>query len=327
MTPGRVTLLGGGVGSSRLATGLARVMPPTALTCIVNTGDDHWRYGLRICPDLDTNMYALAGLADHERGWGMAGDTFRTIERLRAMGHDAWFSLGDLDMATHLMRTDLLGRGLPLSSVTTEIAARCGVTTKLLPATDDEVETRIHTPAGELSFEEWFVKCEAEPAVERVGYRGAADATPAEGALEAIEGAELIVIGPSNPVASIGPMFAIPGLRAALAEAGAPVVAVTPIVSNVEPTSEGDRRRARARAALLGSWGLEHRASAVAGWLGDLVDVFVLDQADADERAELVGSRMAVVDAPTLQRDRGAAVELARVVLSLAGDDGDGVAR
>lgn len=315
----RVTLLAGGVGSSRLAVGLDRVLGEGHLTLIVNTGDDHWRYGLRICPDLDTNMYALAGLHDRQRGWGLAGDTFTTMAQLKDLGDDAWFSLGDRDLATHLLRTALLGEGMGLVEVTQRLVGRLGITAQILPMTEAEVGTMVHTPDGVIPFEDFFVRLGALPPVEDVSYAGIDQSALGPLARSALEGCDLVVIGPSNPVSSIEPILSVPGMRDAVVASGAPVVAVTPVVSGVAMSAEGERRRARSRAAQLAARGLDHRAVDVAGMYRDLADVFVLDEADGAQAADIRASGFEVIVANTLIPEPDAAAFLAETVLEVAG--------
>ncbi len=351
----RVTMLAGGIGASRLAVPLAQLLAergdgdddalgPPRLTLVVNTADDVWLHGLRVCPDIDTNLYALAGIGDAARGWGVRGDTFAAMDQLRREGGDPWFALGDRDLATHLRRSDLLRAGATLSEVTAELAARLGITVRVLPMTDSEVATEIVTeivtgvvtstgPDGAaddvaagsvvLGFQEWFVRHRAEPAVRAVRWRGIEAALPAPGVLEAIAAADLVVLGPSNPVASIEPILARPGVRAAVAARGA--VAVTPVVSGVPITDEGEARRARSRAALLAVRGLPHTATAVATHYRDLLHTFVLDEHDADQAAAIEALGPAVVLAPTLSRPDSdparpdlARTDLARTLLALA---------
>jgi len=313
----RVVVLGGGIGASRLVTALARVTAPGDLTCIVNTADDEWRYGLRICPDLDTNLYALAGLANRERGWGLEGDTFRAMERLCELGERPWFGLGDRDLATHLLRTEWLREGHSLSTVTAELVRRAGVRTRLLPMTDAEVETRVLGTAGERSFEEYLVRDAANGPITSIEYRGLEAAAPAPGVLDAIATADLVVLGPSNPIASLEPILEVAGVRAAVRESRARVVAVTSVVANVPIHDPGEELRARCRSALLATRSLPHTASAVAGLFTDLLDVFVLDDADADEADAITATGLELRLAPTIVAlDAGAADRLARVVLS-----------
>lgn len=314
----RVTLLGGGIGCSRLALPLAGALEPHTLSIVANTGDDLWRYGLRICPDLDTNLYALSGLRDTERGWGVAGDSFRTMGQLRVLGDDAWFNLGDLDLATHLLRTGMLRDGFALSEVMAHLSATLELGVELLPCTDDEVQTRVHTPDGEFSFQEYFVQRGATDPVNEVHYLGAESSEPAPGVLGAIEDAELVVLGPSNTIASLGPILAVPGVRQALRSrrsTGRPTVAVTPVVNGVPIVAAGEEHRARCRSAMLASRGLQHRAASVGEVLRGLADVFVVDRADSAETDELAALGYRVVEADTILDTPAAGEELARVVL------------
>lgn len=315
----RVTMLGGGIGCSRLAAPLAEALGPGELTLVLNTGDDLWRYGLRICPDLDTNLYALCGLRDRERGWGVAGDSFRAMEQLRRLGDDAWFNLGDLDLATHLLRTAMLREGASLSEVTAHLVTVLGVEVNLLPVTDDEVATRIVTSTGELSFQEYFVQHRAEPEVVEVRYDGAGAARPAPGVLASIEGADLVVLGPSNPVASLGPILATPGVTEALGarrRAGGITVTVTSVVNGIPIEAPGEAHRARCRAAMMAARGFEHRAASVGGMLEGLAEVFVLDAADCAEAAELAALGFRVVEAETVLDTPRRGEALAAVLLS-----------
>lgn len=315
----RVTLLGGGVGCSRLAVPVAEALGAGELTLVVNTGDDLWRYGLRICPDLDTNLYALSGLRDAQRGWGLAGDSFRAMEQLRRLGEDAWFNLGDLDLATHLLRTGMLRQGATLTEVTARLVAALGVGVTLLPSTDDEIATRVVTPGGELSFQEYFVQRRAEDEVIDVRYEGADDARAASGVLPAVEAADLVVLGPSNPVTSLGPILAVPGIREALEarrRAGGTTVAVTPVVNGVPIEAEGEAHRARCRAAMMAARGHDHCATAVGEILSGLAGVFVLDRADADETDALESLGYRVVLADTILSSLGVGANLASALLA-----------
>lgn len=320
--------MGGGVGASRLWRALLQRVEADGLTLVVNTGDDLWIHGLRVCPDLDTTAYALSGRQDVERGWGLGGETFRAMDALRGLnrlpgGQEPWFNLGDTDLATHLFRTGRLFQGRPLSRVTAELAAALGVVgTRLLPMSDDEVETHVHTVSGLLlHYQEFFVRRGAAAELRQVVHRGAERARPAPGVLAAIAGAELVVLAPSNPLASIAPILAVPGVRSALAATRAPVVAVTPVVSGVEITDPGDARRAASRAVLLRTVGLSHTASSAASLLRGLADVFVLDRADAVEADAIAAMGLTVALADTLVGNAGHArgpdgvAELVDVVL------------
>ena len=227
MTFSRVVALSGGVGGARFLDGLARALPPGALTAVVNTGDDFTHLGLAICPDLDTVMYTLAALGDEARGWGLLGETFAAMEMVRRYGGPDWFNLGDRDLATHLLRTEALRAGESLTAVTARLCAALGVGARVLPMADAPCRTLIDTVAdGTLPFQEWFVGRRAQPAVRAVRFDGRPP--PAPGVLEAIDGCELVLIGPSNPYVSIDPILALDGVRAALAKK--PVVAISPIV-------------------------------------------------------------------------------------------------
>src|SRR2546422_6808908 len=214
----RVTALAGGTGAAKLLRGLASARPRHELTVIGNTGDDTEIWGLHVSPDLDTVMYALAGRLDAMRGWGVADDTFRCLEAMGDLGAETWFNLGDRDLATHLYRTRALGDGTPLSAVTAELCRRLGVAARILPMSDDPVRTRVRTPDGWLSFQEYFVREKAQVRVLDVEYAGAAASRPAPGVLEAIREADLVVVCPSNPVTSVGPVLAVPGMAQALAD-------------------------------------------------------------------------------------------------------------
>jgi LPPG:FO 2-phospho-L-lactate transferase len=313
----RIVGLGGGIGASRLWTALARAMDPDALTIVVNTGDDLWHHGLRICPDLDTTLYALSGRQDAERGWGVRGETWRCMDGLRSLGEDVWFNLGDVDLATHLLRTGLLREGMGLSRVTARLAEAMGVQVRVLPMTEDEVTTRIETADGcVLHYEEFLVRHAAAPAVRAVQYDGVEGAAPAPGVLEAIAAADLVVLGPSNPVASIDPILALPGVRTGLLACTAEVVAVTPSVTAISVAGTGDERRATSRAALLAAEGLPATATAVAGRYRDLCDRFVLDAADAAEAPAIRALGVEVTTARTLLHLGAPAAELVAALLA-----------
>lgn len=309
MSGPRIVGLGGGIGASRLWTALAAAVDPADLTLVVNTGDDLWHHGLRVCPDLDTTLYALSGRQDTERGWGVRGESWRSMDALRELGQEVWFNLGDRDLATHLLRTGMLRDGAGLAAVTDRLATAMGVGVRVLPMTEDEVTTRVEIAGGRvLHYEEFLVRHGAVPVVKRVIYSGAECAQPAPGVLDALAAADLIVLGPSNPLASIAPILAVPSLREALRSARAEVVAVAPIVTRVPITDPGEERRAAARAALLASIDRPSTAAAVAGLYRDLADRFVLDSADADQVDAVRTAGMKPVLAPTLLH-RGAAAD------------------
>ncbi len=271
----RVVALAGGVGGAKLADGLYRCLPPGALTVIVNTGDDFRRYGLAISPDLDTVMYTLAGLAHPVNGWGLAGDTQQMLGMLRRYGDDAWFGLGDMDMATHLLRTQALAAGQTLSEITDALSSALGIMARLLPMSDDAVPTMVETlEHGTLAFQEYFVRYRWQPTVRRLYYNGADRARPAPGLLDALAQASAIVICPSNPLLSIEPILQIPGIRAALERRTAPCVAVSPIIA-------GQAVKGPA-AKLMAELSMEVSAAGVAQYYGTLIDGLVIDSADRD---------------------------------------------
>jgi LPPG:FO 2-phospho-L-lactate transferase len=296
--------LGGGIGAARLWRALLGRVDGSELTIVVNNGDDTWMHGLRICPDLDTVLYALTDRQDTERGWGLRGETWRCMEALRSLGADPWFNLGDTDLATHLYRTGGLRAGRTLSQVTAELAAATGLRARLLPMTDDEVETWVRVAEGTVHYQEFYVRGRAEEVVLDVEYRGIGRARPAPGVLEVIAAADRIILGPSNPVASLGTILAVPGIRDAIKASSAPVIAVTPIVNAVELTDPGEARRAASRAALLAARGLPHTPVAAAELVADIADAFVLDHNDGYPDSDFP-PKTEVLRAPTLVDEDG----------------------
>ena len=268
-----ITALAGGVGAARFLQGLLAVHPPSDVTIVSNVGDDAEFFGLHVSPDIDIVLYHLAGLADEERGFGLRGDTFQTLDALSHFGYDTWFRLGDRDLATCITRTDLLRLGRTLSEATGEIARALGVPARVLPVTDDLLRTRVRTGDGVLEFQEWFVRRGARDPVREVVFDGADRARPAPGVLEAIADADAVLLTPSNPLVSIGPILAVPGLRDALRETEAKVVAVSPIVGGA--TIKGPA------AQMLRDQGLEASATAVARLYADFLDAIVIDNVDA----------------------------------------------
>ncbi len=272
----RVALLAGGVGGARLAHGFARALPDggaEALTVVVNVGDDTERHGLTVSPDLDTVMYTLAEVGDEQRGWGLQGETYATLDQLARLGEDTWFTLGDKDLATHVVRTARLRDGQPLSAVTAHLAAALGVRARLLPVTDDRVRTLVDTPSGRVAFQEYFVRRRHADAVLGLTFDGAASARPAPGVLEAVHAADLVVVAPSNPFLSIEPLLAVPGVRDAVRATPARRVAVSPIV--------GGQAIKGPAAQVLESLGHEVSALGVARLYAGLVDVMCIDDVDA----------------------------------------------
>lgn len=299
--------LGGGAGASGLWPVLARAVGPARLTLIVGTAGDLHRYGLRISPDLDTTLYALSGREDAERSGELRHETFQSMKALEALGGQNWFPLGDRDLATHLFRTGLLADGLTLTEVTARLATALGVRTRVRPMSDQEVTTRISTTDGRLlTYPEYLVREQAGPGVRGVRFDGIGAARPAPGVLAAIESADLIVLGPSDPVASLLPILGLPGVTSALEQRRERVVAVSPVVASVPVTDQGERRRGQARAALLAAINLPATASGVARLYRDVCARFVYDRADQgeDTRIEAQGPQSVAADLPL---HRGAA--------------------
>ena len=287
-----ITVLAGGVGAARFLQGLLRVVSGEAVTIVSNVGDDAEFFGLHVSPDVDAVLYHLAGLADEERGFGLRDDTFHTLDALSRFGYDTWFSLGDRDLATCIARTDLLRRGRTLSEATAEIARALGVPARVLPATDDRLRTKIRTSAeggsasggdgGLLDFQEFFVRRRARDPVREIIFDGAADARPAAGVLDAIAAADAVLLTPSNPLVSIGPILAVPGVRDALRETKAKVATVSPIVGGAAIKGPA--------AQMMRDQGLEVSAAGVARLYASAfggLDVMVIDDVDAGLAAEI----------------------------------------
>jgi LPPG:FO 2-phospho-L-lactate transferase len=299
----KVTVLSGGVGGARFVQGLVEVTAD--VTVVGNVGDDVEVLGLHVSPDLDSILYALAGLNDEERGWGRAGESWRALETVRELGGETWFQLGDLDLGLHIVRTQALRSGEPLSSVTHRLARALGVATRVLPATDDRLRTWIGTPAGEFPFQEWFVARGHRDEVDAVRFEGDADATPARGVLDALARAELLLIAPSNPYVSIAPILAVAAIREALAARRVPAVAVSPLIGGRAVMGPADRMLER----LAGGTSPAHVAEQYAG----LIDAFVVDEADADDLEGLGDVRPIVTQ--TLMTDPEARKRLAEAAL------------
>ena len=293
-----LTLLCGGFGAARLLSGRPSHVDAD-LTCIVNTADDLDYAGLHVSPDLDTVCYALAGRYDFERGWGLAGDTFRNAEALQRFG-EGWFGIGDEDLATHLHRTERLRSGATLTEATAGLAAGLGLSARVLPMTDDRVRTTVVTEDGQLPFQEWLVRHGARPPVVKVEHDGAEEARPGPGVVDAIVHADLVVVAPSNPVSSIGPILELAGVHDALVSRVLPTVAVTPVVTGRDPVTEAERFRARVREAFMMSRGLEHTAASVAGLYSGFATSFVLDIYDGHQSPAIEARGLEVVLADTL---------------------------
>jgi LPPG:FO 2-phospho-L-lactate transferase len=308
----RVTVLCGGFGAARFLDGLRRV-PGVELTCIANTADDLTYAGVHVSPDVDTVSYALAGMFDEQRGFGVVGDTFRNAEALRRYGL-GWFAVGDVDLATCLRRTDLLRAGATLSEATADLGSGLSLAAAVVPMSDDPVRTMVVTDEGRLAFQEYLVARRAQPTVLAVEHDGLAAAHPAPAVLRALATADLVILAPSSPVASLGPILGLPGVRAAVA--GAFAVAVSPVVSSIAPATAPEQSRFRVRAAFMESAGLAHSATAVAGLYADILDGFVLDTRDAAESGaiEALGLDVRLADTLAVREDR---IRLAETVLGL----------
>jgi LPPG:FO 2-phospho-L-lactate transferase len=311
VTGPRVAVLSGGVGGARFLHGLCAELPARDVTAVVNVGDDFEPYGLHVSPDLDTVLYTLSGLIDDERGWGVAGDSARALEQARRLGDEAWFWLGDVDLGLHLARAALLRSGAPLSSATATLARRLALELRLLPATDDPLRTYVGTDAGELDFQTYFVRRGQRDAVRGVRLDGVATARPAPGVLDALGSADLIVIAPSNPLISIGPILAVPGIRSAVAARRAATVAVSPIV--------GGRALKGPAAAMLRSLGHEVSPVGVARLYADVCATLVLDEVDDGHAAAVEALGVRAVVTQTVMTGHGGRRRLARAVLEAGG--------
>lgn len=310
----RVVALAGGVGGGKFLRGLIRAVAPREVTAVVNTADDITIHGLRVCPDLDSVTYWLGDVFDRERGWGRRGETFRATQELGRFDPDAsWFGLGDLDLATHLFRTSLLHEGLSLSEVTKRVAARFGVAAQILPMSDDPVETRIDVvdlgQQLDLHFQEYWVQRRGMDQVKGVRFAGATRARPAAGVLEAIEAADALVLAPSNPVVSIGPILAVPGIRDAIARRRGVCVGVSGIVEGAPLAGMADK--------LMPAVGIEVTSAGVAAHYAELISAFLIDERDRDlaDRVTALGIRVGITD--TVMRDDARAEAVARTALEL----------
>ncbi len=305
-----IVVLTGGTGGAKFVQGLKQVAPARDLTFLVNTGDDLRWWGLHVSPDVDSITYALAGLLSRERGWGVEGDTFEALEAMQRLGAPAWFQIGDRDLALHKSRTEMLAAGKPLSQATAEIAQAMGIESRILPMTDDRVETRIQTPGGELSFQEYFVRERYRVAVEGVFFAGAEQARPAPGVVEAIAAAEVILLAPSNPVTSIGPILAVPGIREALKQTAARVAAVSPIVGGAAVSGPAGE--------LMKTQGLAVSAQGVAQAYADFLDVLIVDERDTAEKPALEKLGVELRTARTVMKSDVDKAELAWTALEIA---------
>ena len=304
----KVTVLAGGTGGTKLAHGFAMI-PEVDLTVIANVGDDVEMHGLLVCPDIDALLYTLAGLVDAERGWGVLGDTHTAHAMFERLGEPTWFTVGDADLATHAHRSRLMREGASLTEASADMAVALGINARVLPATDDRHRTILETDEGPMEFQDYFVRRRQEPEVRAVRFDGDAQPTPAM--LAGIEGADLIVIGPSNPIVSIGPILALPGVSDAIRSAPAPVMAVTPIVAGRALKGPADR--------MLASLGHEPTAAGVAGIYRGLADRFVVDETDADKATDIGRDTGMGVDVlPTVMRTDADRRSLASAIGALA---------
>jgi LPPG:FO 2-phospho-L-lactate transferase len=304
-----ITVLAGGVGAARYLAGLLQVAAPADVTAVVNTGDDTTLHGLRICPDLDTVTYTLAGAINPGTGWGLDGETWQAMESLRAYDPErAWFNLGDRDLGTHLFRTGRLAEGASLTEVTAEIVARWGLGLRLLPMTEDTVATRFVVDDGEIGFQDYFVRRRHAVPVSAVRIDGIGSAAPTPGVLEALASANRIVVAPSNPIVSIGPVLAVPGVRDAVAARRDDVVAVSPIIAGATVKGPADR--------LMSELGHEPSVVGVARLYADAVGTLVIDDADADLAGAVEATGVRCVVAPTFMHGPPEAAALAEVTLS-----------
>jgi LPPG:FO 2-phospho-L-lactate transferase len=291
----KVCALAGGVGGAKLASGLQIVLPLGELSVVVNTADDFDLWGLHICPDLDTVMYTLAGISNPETGWGIVNESFETLNMLESYGEETWFKLGDRDLATHILRTSRMRSGETLTEVTAGLSGVLGVNSTVLPMSDDPVSTVLETAEGRLEFQEYFVRRGQRDEVLAIELRGIRDAGPTERVLAAISGADAIVLCPSNPVVSVGPILALPGMTEALASSSAPKVAVSPIIGGRALKGPADR--------MLASLGHEVSATGVARMYAGLVDGMVVDRTDEGEQAGIEALGMRVLVTQSVMRD------------------------
>lgn len=307
-----IVTLAGGVGGAKMAQGLARIVDPGELTVIVNTADDFDLHGLKISPDLDTVLYTLAGLANPVTGWGIAGDTRVALDAMTRLGEEPWFIIGDQDLATHVLRTARLRAGSTLSTVTKEFALSLGVSTSVLPVTDNNVATFVTTPDGTFTFQDYFVRRQQRDDVLGIRVAGIERATPGPGVLEAIAAAEVIVLAPSNPVVSIAPILEVPGVRSAVERSRAIKVAVSPIIGGKALKGPADR--------MLTTLGHESSALGVARIYAGLVDGLVIDRIDADQAAAIEALGLAVSVLQSIMGDADDRARFAREVLAFASE-------
>ena len=308
----RITVLAGGVGAAKFLQGLAKIVSHQDLSCVVNTGDDIVLHGLHISPDLDIITYTLAGIVDEEKGWGVHEDTFNCLESLRSFGSDEWFRLGDKDLATHLYRTELLRSGLSLSEVTAILCQRLGVKPRVLPMTNDKFETWIGTDAGWMHFEEYYVRRGCRDEVRGVQFRGADNAHPAPGVLEALRDADLVIVAPSNPIVSVGTILAVHGIRETLQRRDKPVVAISPIVDGSPLKGPADK--------LMSYYGVQVSPKGVAKLYEDFLDLLILDYADKELIGEIASMGIEAIATNAIMKTMEDRIRLAEFTLVNAKD-------
>ncbi|MEM2995847.1 MAG: 2-phospho-L-lactate transferase [Candidatus Bathyarchaeia archaeon] len=305
---GVVVALAGGVGAAKLLRGLVQLIPPERLVIVGNTGDDLELYGLHISPDLDIIMYTLAGIVDESKGWGVADDTFHCLEMLGKFGFETWFKLGDRDLATHIIRTKMLREGMTLSQVTAQLCKMLGVKAKLMPMSDEPVQTKIFSGKTRLDFQEYFVKRETKDTVTSVLFEGAEKAKPAPGIIEAIRQAERVIICPSNPILSIAPILSISPIKDELKRTKARIVGISPLISGKAVKGPADK--------VMASMGFEASAYGVAKFYSYFLDHFIIDKADEQHKTRIEKLGLAVTVADTLMKSFEDSVRLAKIVMS-----------
>lgn len=306
--------LSGGVGGAKLGVGLAHILAPEQLTIVCNTGDDFDHYGLRICPDLDSVMYALASRNDEQRGWGLADETWRVLEQLGAIGGETWFKLGDLDIATHLLRSEYLRRGESLSAATQKLCVGFGIRHRIVPMSDAAVATIVDTEHGEMHFQQYFVSEQCRPVVRGFHFRHIEQAVPHPDLLQPLldDSIDAVIVCPSNPFVSIDPILHLPGLRAALQRTSVPVIAVSPIIGGTAVKGPA--------AKMLRELNYSGSATAIAEYYRDILDGFVIDDIDAGEIGAIAELGIAVRATATVMKSRDDRVRLAQSVLQFAGE-------
>ena len=304
-----ICVLTGGTGGAKFVDGLRQVMPSEEITLVVNTGDDLLWWGLYVSPDIDSITYVLSGMLSRERGWGVKGDTFLCLQAMGQLGEPTWFHTGDRDLAVHLLRSRLLAEGKTLSEATSIICGKLGVNARILPMSDSRVETRVDTPAGELSFEEYFVQRWYQDPVKSVRFAGASDAEPAPGVIEAIGSADAVLLAPSNPITSIGPILAVPGIREALSRARGKIAAISPII--------GTAAVAGPAGILMAAQGLPCSIAGVAQAYEDFLDVLICDTRDARAAEALGKSGLRTHCTHTMMRTVEDKAALAQTALSV----------